>query len=95
MDLSAGGLIRGRGGLYAGQKKASETTDMIRQNENLYLKKMKKICRIIRLFTHQRKFVPEIVPLWLKNRNQFVHTGGLMPWGTYMRRGYAWSNTSV
>ena len=46
--------------------------------------------RIIRLFTHQKKFVPEIVPLRLKTRNQRVHTGGLM------RRGaYTWSNTSV
>ena len=37
---------------------------------------------IIRLFTHRRKFVPEIVPLWFKNRNQRVicaagsHKGG-------------------
>ena len=28
--------------------------------------------------SHYRRFVPEIVPLWLKNRNQRVHTGGLM-----------------
>ena len=32
--------------------------------------------RSIRLFTHSRKFVPEIVSLWLKNRNQRVDTGG-------------------
>ena len=30
---------------------------------------------IIRLFAHFRKFVPEIVPLWLKNRNQRFDTG--------------------
>ena len=33
MGLSAGGLIRGgRGGLYAGHKKVSEGTDIVRQN---------------------------------------------------------------
>ena len=26
----------------------------------------------------QRKFVPEIVPFWLKDWNQSVHIGGLM-----------------
>ena len=36
---------------------------------------------IIRLFTHLRNFVPEIVPLWLKSRNQRGHKGGLMRWG--------------
>ena len=30
---------------------------------------------IIRLFTHYKRFVPEIVPLWLKNRNQRGHSG--------------------
>ena len=34
--------------------------------------------RIIRLFPDERKFVREIVPLWLKNQNQRIHTGGLM-----------------
>ena len=43
--------------------------------------------RIIRLFSHQRQFVPEIVPLWLKNRNQRVHAGGLMRGVANMRRG--------
>ena len=51
------------------------------------------------LFTHYRKFVPEIVPLWLKNRkkyqNQRVHTGGRMSRGAYMRGAYTWSNKSV
>ena len=45
---------------------------------------------IIRLFTHQRKFVPEIVLLQLKIWNQSVITGRLMHGGTY-----TWSNTSV
>ena len=44
MGLSAGGLIHGGGGggggLICGSRKtASETTEIIRQNENLYLKK--------------------------------------------------------
>ena len=36
IGLSAGGLIRG--GFYADQKRASETTNIFRQNENFYLK---------------------------------------------------------
>ena len=57
MGLSVGGLIRGGGGGGEGWymriiKRASETTDIIRQNEHLFLKKMKKMYRIIRLFTH-------------------------------------------
>ena len=32
--------------------------------------------RIIHLFPHWKKFMSEIVPLWLKNRNQRVDTGG-------------------
>ena len=40
--------------------------DFTRQNDNFYLKKMKKTYRIIRLFTHKRKFVPEMVLLWHK-----------------------------
>ena len=51
---------------------------------------MKKMYRIICQFTNQTKFVPEIVPLWLKNRNQRVHTGGLI-----RGEAYTWSNTSV
>ena len=39
---------------------------------------MKKMYRVICLFTNLREFVPKIVPLWLKNRNQCVHTGGIM-----------------
>ena len=33
----------------------------------------------------------KIVPLWLKNRNQRVDTGG----GVYTRGAYTWTNTSV
>ena len=32
--------------------------------------------RIIHLFPHLKKIIFEIVPLWLKNRNQCVDTGG-------------------
>ena len=42
MGLSAGRLIHGGGGgggLYAGHKKVSDRTDIVRQNENLYLRK--------------------------------------------------------
>ena len=43
MALSVGGLIRREGGgLIAGQKKANETLDIIKQNENLYLKQRGK-----------------------------------------------------
>ena len=38
MGLSAAGLIR-EGGLICESKTARETTDIIRQNENRYLKK--------------------------------------------------------
>ena len=61
---------------------------------------MKRMYRIIGLFTHQRKFVPEIVPLWLKNLekigiNTFIREG-LCAGGLYEGgRAYAWSNTSV
>ena len=52
MGLSAGGLIR-EGGLIYGSKEASETTNIIRKNEmKSLLVKMKKMYRIIRLFTH-------------------------------------------
>ena len=77
------------------EKRASETTDIVRQNENLHLKIMKKLYRIIRLFTHLRKFVPEIIPLWPKNWYQRFHTGGFMRGGAYLREAYTWSNTGV
>ena len=40
MGLSVGGFISGGGELYAGKKKQvrSEATEIIRQNENFYLK---------------------------------------------------------
>ena len=56
---------------------------------------MKNMYHIIRLFAHLREFVPEIVLLWLKNRNQRVHTGGLMRGWAYTRRAYIWSDRSV
>ena len=59
-------------------------TDFTRQNDNFYLKKMKKTYRIIGLFIHYRKFEPEILPFWHKNRNQRVHMVGLMGGGSYM-----------
>ena len=65
--------------------RATAARDTIRQNENLYFKKRKKLYRIIRLFPHWRKFVPEIVPFWLKNQNQRVHAGGLMRGEAYVR----------
>ena len=52
MSLSAGGGGGGGGSLYAAQKKASETTGITSQNENLHLKNEKNWRRIIRLFTH-------------------------------------------
>ena len=91
MGLSAGGLIRGEGGLYTGHKKASETTN-IRKNENLYLNKCRKCIVLFVYLLIKVKKVPEIVPLWLKNRNQRVHMGGLMSEGG---GAYTWSNTSV
>ena len=56
MGLSAGGLICRRGPV-CGSKKISEMTDMLKEIENLYLKKMNKMYRITRLFSHWRKFV--------------------------------------
>ena len=79
MGLSVGGLIRRGGGCYMWvTKKVSERIAIVRQNENLYLRKKKKMYHMIGVLTHLRKFVPEIVPLWLKNRNQRVHTGEVM-----------------
>ena len=42
--------------------------------------------QITHLFTHLRKFVPNIVSPLLKHRNERYHTGGLMRRGDYMRR---------
>ena len=53
MGLPGEGLSTG--GLYEGKKKASETTDIIRSHKTegeYLLEKMKKMCQIIRLFTH-------------------------------------------
>ena len=51
MGLSAGRAYPRGGGLICGSNKASETTDITRQSEYVYVK-MKKMYRIIRLFTH-------------------------------------------
>ena len=57
---------------------------------------MKKMYCIIRLFPHERKLVPEIVPLWLKNRKQTIHAGGIMDGGCLYEGGtYTWSRRSV
>ena len=76
MGLSAGGLIRWGRGLGKAKKRQVRrqplTTGIIRQNENLYLKNFEKY-RTIRLFIHSRKFIPDIVALWVKNWNQQVH----------------------
>ena len=43
-----------------------------------------------------KKFISEIVPLWLKNRNQCVDMrGGLTHGVGYARGAYTWSNTRV
>ena len=49
-------------------------TNTSRQNENPYLI-MSRI--YIVLLVYFRKFVPEIIPLLLKNWNQCIDTGGL------------------
>ena len=51
--------------------------------------------KMYRLLTHYKKIVPKIVPLWLKNRNQRVYTGGLMRGSLIRGRAYTWSNTSA
>ena len=83
MGLFAGGLILGEGTLYGGlHKMASETTDTVRQNASLYLKNEESVSYYSSVCSF-KKIVSEIVPLWLKNRNQRVHTVGLMRarWG--------------
>ena len=57
---------------------ASETTaatNTIRQNEHPYLKKRRK-CIVLFIYFLIKKIISEIVPLWLKNQNQRVDTGG-------------------
>ena len=63
---------------------ASETTaatNTIRQNEHPYLKKRRK-CIVLFIYFLTKKIISEIIPLWLKNRNQRVDTGG----GAYAQR---------
>ena len=76
MGLSAGGIIQGRGLYMQVKKKASETTDIIRQNENLDLKNVSFLYLLIKENLHFPNFL--IILFWLKNRNQRVHTGVLM-----------------
>ena len=71
MGLSAEGLSDG--GLYAGKKMESETTDTLSKNANFYLENEENLSYYSSICSF-KKFVPEIVPLWLKNRNQRVHT---------------------
>ena len=63
--------------------------DIIRQNENLYLKKCRK-CIVFFAYLYIKKLVHEIVPLWFKNCNQRAHMEGIIH-----REAYTWSNTSV
>ena len=79
MGVSAGGLICGAL-IYAGQKNASETTDITRQNENFYLENEGNVSYYLSIYS-LKKICTEIVPLWPKNRNQRFHTGGLMRGG--------------
>ena len=92
MGLSTGGLIR-VGLIYRSKQKASETTDNNRQNENLYLKNEENVSYYSSIYS-LKKFVRKIILLWLKKRNQRVHTGELIYGGLY-ERAYTWSNTSV
>ena len=52
------------GGGGGGHQSVRETTDIMTQNE-----KIGKMYQVIPLFTDLRKFVPKIVLLLLKNRN--------------------------
>ena len=61
-----------------GQKERQVRRQTYRTEWKSLLEKMKKMYRIVRQCTHSRKLVPEMVPLWLKNRNQRIHMGGLM-----------------
>ena len=82
MGLSAGQFIRVGGGgrlAYGCVKMASEKTYKIRQNENLYLKNKENVSYYSSICSF-KNIVPEIVPLWLKNRHQVAYT---------------WSNRSV
>ena len=52
MGLSSGQLILGAGVICGSKRKASGMTDIVRQNENICMKKMKKMYCIIGLFTY-------------------------------------------
>ena len=77
--LSAGG--GGGGGLIGGSKKGKwDDRHQERWIVSYYLS----------IYT-LKKCVPETVPLWLKTRNQRIHTGKIMRGGG----AYTWSNVSV
>ena len=61
---------------------ATAATNTIRLNEHPYLKKRRKCIVLFIYFLIKKKLISEIVPLWLKNRNQRVDTGE-----AYTRRG--------
>ena len=68
------------------QENISYCSSITTKNENLRLEKNEGNVFDC-LCTHLRKFVYKIIPLWLKNPNQRVRTGGLMRSrrGAYMR----------
>ena len=57
------------------KEKVSETRDVIRQKENFYLKNEEDVLYYLSVYS-LKKFVPEIVPLWLKNWNQCAYSRG-------------------
>ena len=85
MGLSAGGLSArggGVGGLISGSgKKGSETTDIIRRNENLYLKKYRKcISLFVYLLIKENLYLKSYLSGFKIRINAFIgraYAGGL------------------
>ena len=80
MGLSAGGLSMGGGLICGSQKRASETTDIIRQNENLYLKIWRKrIVLFVCLLIKENLYLKSCLSGSNigKNRNQRVRSYGI------------------
>ena len=71
-------LIRGGGGGGGSKRKASGMTDIIRQNENVYMKNEENVLYYSSVHSFKKILYLEIVPLWFKNRNERVHIGQLM-----------------
>ena len=71
MGLSA------RGALYAGQKRASETTDIVRQNENLYLKNDENVLyySYIYLLTKENLYLKLYLSVSKIGINAFIKVG--------------------